>query len=733
MKRPMLVCGIAATIVCSALMLFDRAFIAIPIISALVLFLYSFKKSLFKENIIIPTACITAIICTLSFFAVNQTKITPTLEFDQTNQTVCGKIITSPQSTEDYSKFVLLADKIGNKHVNFKIDITLSGKYEYRLYDYIYITDTTISIPVNGDGTRSFSQVSDGTLLLGYGSDSAFLWKSERTPLYHILTFKELICQRADSYMSTSSSGLFKGMLFGDKNDLLPGTEKSFRSSGISHLLAVSGLHTSLWCGLLLSILSLFKVPKKASNMICLCFLLLFCVISAFTPSVIRASAMTAVVLIAPFFKRTPDSLNSLGGAVLLLLIINPYTVANISFQLSVAATLGVLVANHFSTTYIPQTKRKITNPRFARITNFISSSLFISCAAGIFTFPITAYHFGVISLLAPLSNLLCIQLAFYGLVSGTVSIALSFINISFIAPITAFLFKCTGQLLNLLISISSGISSLKLCSVPINKASFIVYIAVMCIAVSFVYYIHLKNKHTHLIKAFALICAIVTTITIFVPFLPFAQENTVTVFKVENGIHLLVKSGAHYAYLENSNSRLSNEEKNSFPQASSESLDYYVVNFLGKASAENLSYVESVHTPENIILSSDALSKANYLNAPIPESAKEQNNLSFTLNNEITVEIIDTGTIKYAIIKCNSASIYVHLYGNADHTDIIKQNECNIAIFNGIPHKPLEVFTNTVAISTSDNTSNNILREIEGLCENLYTTSTDNNITIHL
>ncbi len=732
MKRPMLVCGTAATIICSALMLFDRAFVAIPIISALVLFLYLVKKKAFNENIIIPTVCIIAIICTLSFLAVNQTKIAPTLDFDQTNQTIYGKIITTPQNTADSSKFVLLADKIGDKKVNFKIDITLSDDQEYKLYDYIAITDASISIPTKSNGDYSFSQVADGTLLGAYASNATFLWESDKTLYHHILSFKELICQRADAYMSTASSGLFKGMLFGDKSDISSATEKSFRSSGISHLLAVSGLHTSLWCGLILSLLTFLKIPEKVGNMVCLCFLLLFCIVSAFTPSVIRASAMTAVVLIAPFFKRTPDSLNSLGGAVLLLLIINPYTVTNVSFQLSVAATLGVLVANHLSA-YITQPERKITAPRLAHLLHFVLSSLFISCAAGVFTLPITAYHFGVISLLAPFSNLLCIQLAFYGLVAGAVSIALSFINIAFIAPVTAFLFKCTTLLLNILMSISSGISSLKICSVPVSKTSLVIYVAVICIAICFAYYTLHKNNNKKILAATALACAVATAVTVFAPFLSISQENSITIFNVENGIHLLIKSGTHYAYIENGNSRLTTNEKNSFPQASSESLDYYFVSFLGKASAENLSYVESVHTPKNIILSSDALNKAEYLKATIPQNAKELNNLSFTLNNEITVEIVDTGTIKYAIINRGTEKVYVHLYGNADHTDIIEQNECNIAVFNGIPQEPLEVFVDTVAISTADVTSSKVLKEMEMLCENLYTTAKDNDITVYL
>ncbi len=732
MKRPMLVFGTTAIAICSALILFKGAAVVVPIISALVLFLYIFKRKLFMGNIIIPTVCIAALICTFSFLLLNQTKITPVVNFNNTKQEVHGKIISLPQETENGSKFILKADKIGDIKVNFKIAVALSTEHSYELYDYIAINNATVYIPTNTNGAYDYSQIADGTLLCAASNDATFLWKSNSTPYYHILNFKNTICQKADDYLSKDLSGLFKGMLFGDKSDLSPITEKNFRASGISHLLAVSGLHTSLWCGLILSLFTLLKIPRKAGNVLCVAFLLLFCIVACFTPSVIRATVMAIAVLISPFFKRTPDSLNSLGTAVAVILVLNPYTITSISFQLSAAATLGVLAANHFNTKLLSFTT-KIPYPSLIRILNFILSSLIISLCAGIFTLPISAYHFGVVSLVAPLSNILCVQLAFYGLIAGAVSVALSFIKITIFAPITAISFKCTSLLLNVVMLLANKISNLRFCSVSIDKSILVIYVAIVLILVSVAYFMYRKSSNKSILKATAIICAIVTLLTVSTPFIPFTQSNSITVLQSENGIHLLIRSGTHYAFIENSSSRLSTNEKRSLPQATSESLDYHVVSHTNKNAVDNLSYIRSVYAPQNIILSSSAYKSALSLDTTIPEEAQELNNFTFSLNNEITIEIVDTDGVKYAIIKGSTSKAYVHLYGNADHTDIIKQNGCEIAILNGVPQKPLLVFVPTVIISSGADTSTHNLSETEAVCNELYITAKHNNVTIEI
>ena len=96
-------------------------------------------------------------------------------------------------------------------------------------------------------------------------------------------------------------------------------------------------------------------------------------------------------------------------------------------------------------------------------------------------------------------------------------------------------------------------------------------------------------------------------------------------------------------------------------------------------------------------------------------------------------IEIVDTDGVKYAIIKGSTSKAYVHLYGNADHTDIIKQNGCEIAILNGVPQKPLLVFVPTVIISSGADTSTHNLSETEAVCNELYITAKHNNVTIEI
>ena len=334
MKRPMLVIGIATAVLCALLVSLKSGAVVLPVFSALALFLFFITKKDRKKYIVIPTICFAILLTFISFTSYNKTKIAPFTQYHNTKQDICGKIITTPKIKNGYLKFTIKTDKIRIHKTNTKINISIpyDDLNAPELFDYISISNANLKIEKNEDYSYDFYGFSDGVILNATGDYPEILWKCEKTPYYYCLKLKELISDKINLYMTKDNGALLTGMLFGDKADLSFETTQNFRNSGISHLLAVSGLHTSLWCGLLIALLSFFKVPEKVRNAICIIFLCLFCIVSAFTPSVIRASLMMAVTLIAPFFKRTPDSFNSLGLAVTLLLISNPYTILNTLF-----------------------------------------------------------------------------------------------------------------------------------------------------------------------------------------------------------------------------------------------------------------------------------------------------------------------------------------------------------------------------------------------------------------
>ncbi|MGI6181615.1 MAG: ComEC/Rec2 family competence protein [Agathobaculum sp.] len=171
--------------------------------------------------------------------------------------------------------------------------------------------------------------------------------------------------------------------------------------AGLSHLVAVSGLHIGFlvaFCYLLFG--------RKYGTVLSIPMILLFVPVAGATPSVIRAAVMYLITAGAFLCRREANSLNSLFVALALLLVINPYAIASLSLQLSFMATLGLIL-------FSGKMQRRLSRPfqkcgRFFRKVAAIGAGA-ISCSvcAMLFTIPILLTAFGYVSVLSVLSNLL--------------------------------------------------------------------------------------------------------------------------------------------------------------------------------------------------------------------------------------------------------------------------------------------------------------------------------------
>ena len=342
----MLVSGTAIGLGTAFLVLFGIGVLPFLLLGAVSVFIIYFIKPLkLREKIIIPTICISIFLSCIFFGLYHFTKIVPARKLDNTITHISGKIITTPQETAYGTKFILKTDKIGNDDKTAKIQVLLNNEnnIDLKLYDYISLPDTKLEIVRNEYNKPDANSISDNIIFETQAKYCNYLWESERTPYYYCLRFKEIITEQIKSYLPEYNAGFLLGMLFGDKTNIDPDITNDFRATGIAHLLAVSGLHTSTWCMYIILFLKLFKIKEKFRNIFCLLFLVLLCIVSAFTSSVMRASIMMAVVLFAPFFNEQQDPLNSLGFSIGILTLHNPYIITSASFLLSVSATLGVL------------------------------------------------------------------------------------------------------------------------------------------------------------------------------------------------------------------------------------------------------------------------------------------------------------------------------------------------------------------------------------------------------
>lgn len=138
-----------------------------------------------------------------------------------------------------------------------------------------------------------------------------------------------------------SSSGIVSGFLFGAKQGVDEADTESFRATGTAHLLSLSGFHVAL-----LTYVIFLLVPKRAPRArfaFGCAFLLFYCFIAGFSPSIVRAGVACACALLAAVLERRPDPLSALSASAILILLVSPYKLYSVGFELSYAATLGIL------------------------------------------------------------------------------------------------------------------------------------------------------------------------------------------------------------------------------------------------------------------------------------------------------------------------------------------------------------------------------------------------------
>lgn len=200
---------------------------------------------------------------------------------------------------------------------------------------------------------------------------------------------------------SARQAAFLSALLFGEKDALTTIDNNHLRKAGLSHIVAVSGLHVGFLIGFLLLLFG-----RKIGSMVGLPVLLAYVILVGASPSVLRASLMYALVLIAFLLGRDTDSFTSLAAALLLCLILQPVSLLSAGLQLSFAATLGILwIALPVQRALTIRSKR--IPHKMRQLLHAITAGAGCSFAALVFTMPILLYHFSYLSVLSPLSNLL--------------------------------------------------------------------------------------------------------------------------------------------------------------------------------------------------------------------------------------------------------------------------------------------------------------------------------------
>ncbi len=734
MKRPMLVSGTAIGLSSAILILMGIKALPFLLLGAVSVFALFFIKPLkLRDKIIIPAICISIVLSCIFFGIYHFTKIAPATKLDNTFTDISGKIITTPQKTAYGTKLTIKTDRIGNDNKTTKIQVHLSSEcdIDFKLYDYISLPNTKLTIVRNEYNKPNADSISDGIILEAEAININVLWESEKTPYYYCLRFKEIVTEQIKAYLPEYEAGFLLGMLFGDKTELDSDIVNDFRATGIAHLLAVSGLHTSTWCAYIIAFLKLFKRKEKFRNIICFFFLCGLCIVSAFTPSVMRASIMMAVVLFAPFFKEEQDPLNSLGFAVAVLTLSNPYIITAASFLLSVSATLGVLVSLNIYNK-IQYILLKINFTPLRKFAEYFFSSLFSTTFAGLFTLPISAYFFGVFSLVSPITNILCVKPAFWSMLFGVMGTAISFIPQNIVQLISIFLFDISTLFSGFVTDFANALEKLKFCTLPVHKEYFLLgLITITVIAlIGFSKYKKKKNKKT--LKITSVVCVFAMSLSIVLPCTELTPA-TLSVINVGNGVNISLRQGLNYAYF-NCGANVDDTFLDYTPVAKCEELKFLYVGDNGTATNSITDYLTAL-SPETTVVTEYAKGELNESSVNLPSNTFISNSYTHKFNDEITLETVDTYPVSCVIIKGYGKSVAI-CYGSSLDIEYIFENygiPDVLVLSENIPKALPENVDTLIISSDSDIIINKNIPTLKNQCNEFYTTAESGDVKIRV
>lgn len=242
--------------------------------------------------------------------------------------------------------------------------------------------------------------VSRGVFLFLYGGEDATVEKSGEGLRYLPQRLGERMRYSIDAVFPARTAPFMRSLLIGDKSGLRGADAETLSEAGLFHITAVSGLH----CGFLLLIVKqLFRaLNRRLLAFFAIPILAFYALLTGASPSIIRACIMFSFMLVAPVFYRESDGVTALAVSLFLILLQNPIAIASVSLQLSYGAVAGLLFLT-------PRLNRACKCLNCGKALRFLLSSFSATAGALIFTTPLCAYYFGVVSLVAPIANLLCL------------------------------------------------------------------------------------------------------------------------------------------------------------------------------------------------------------------------------------------------------------------------------------------------------------------------------------
>ncbi len=276
------------------------------------------------------------------------------------------------------------------------------------------------------------------------------------SPLYLVSVLRQSLQDKIENHFSSEKGVLspqgavLEALLLGERSRMDPTITKSLQRAGIYHLFAISGAHIAIISFFLFSLLKLSRLPTRLSYLCVIAFLFFYAFLVEGRPSVMRATIMAVAFLLGKLIWRNVNLINTISISAFILLFFNPFSLFNVGFQLTFAATFSIIL-------FFPRIIKY-----FPRLPLRISEIIVLSLTAQLGVFPFIASSFNRVTFSSLILNYAALPLVGLIMAGGYIFLFVSFAS-SFLAQLLA---KGIDFLINLLVS----------CSHLFDKVSFISY-----------------------------------------------------------------------------------------------------------------------------------------------------------------------------------------------------------------------------------------------------------------
>ncbi len=400
---------------------------------------------------------------------------------------VSGEVTEAPRIGENYISMRLCADTVkcsestldkANETVSFVCFTSPESKEKIPVPNRgdIVTVQGVISVPESAQNTGGFNTAdylkSEGVFFNMVGEAETLSIVGHNKHFFSDFIYKvRLRCASLfDATFPSEESGVLKAYVLGNKSGMQEHVKDVFSVSGLSHVLAVSGMHAAVFISLISTLFTILKLPKRKKIFISAIAIILFVLFTGASVSVIRTGFVCVLSYVAQLAYKRSDPLTALAEAAAVLGLMTPHVIMSASFLLSFFATLGILLfAGKLIDRYSAVYQKFDRESRRRKMIKGILELTAVGLSAQVFVIPILIYFFRSFSTVSVPATILLTPLLAPLLAGGLLFCILGLISKTIAMPVAGFLFVLT----KCMIWIAEFFASLSVSRVMIGRMSF--------------------------------------------------------------------------------------------------------------------------------------------------------------------------------------------------------------------------------------------------------------------